>query len=212
MITTRRTLPWQIQLLIDIALTPAVFFALQGRFGLSTTAVLLISIAAGGLWTAITLARTRKVNAVSLCVIGGILIGGVLTMLTGNPQFGVAKDSLYTGVFGLVALLSMVAARPLMFYLIRPFATHDNDPAEVAEWNASWASPMFRRCMRVMTLTWALGLLIEAGTRIVLVSTVSLDTASALSPVLTGVVLAVLMTWTASYGRRAGQARRAAEA
>ena len=207
MTTTRRALPWQVQLLIDIALTPAVYFALGG-----TTTALLISIAAGGLWTVLTLARTRKVNAVSLCVIGGIVIGGVLTVITGNPQFGVAKDSLYTGVFGLVALVSMGAARPLMFYLIRPFATHDNEPAQVAEWNAAWASPMFRRCMRVMTLTWAFGLLAEALTRIVLVETVPLGTAAALSPVLTAVALIVLMSWTAGYGRRAGQARRAAQA
>jgi intracellular septation protein A len=190
-----------LQLLIDIALTPAVYFALHGRFGLTTTAVLLISIAAGGLWTALTLARTRKVDVVSLCVLGGIVIGGALTMLTGNPQFGVAKDSLYTGVFGLVALASLGAKRPLMYYLIRQFVADDN-----------WASPMFRRCMRVMTLTWAVGLLIEAATRIVLVYTVSVNTAAALSPVLTGVALAVLMTWTAGYGRRAGEARRVAEA
>ena len=212
MTTTRRGLPWQVQLLIDIALTPVAYFALHGHFGLTTTAVLLISIAAGGLWTALTLARTRKVNAVSLCVIGGIVLGGVLTMLTGDPRFGVAKDSLYTGVFGLIALVSMGAARPLMFYLIRPFATRDNQPAEVAEWNASWASPMFRRCLRVMTLAWAIGLLVEALTRIVLVCTASLGTASALSPVLTAVVLIVLMSWTAGYGRRAGEARRAVEA
>src|ERR1700759_3194085 len=104
MTTTRRALPWQVQLLIDIALTPAVYFALQGRFGLTTTAVLLVSIAAGGLWTVITLARTRKVKAGSLCVLGGRVIGGVLPPITGSPQFGVAKDSRYTGVFGLVAL------------------------------------------------------------------------------------------------------------
>jgi membrane associated rhomboid family serine protease len=88
-----------------------------------------------------------------------------------------------------------------MYYLIRQFVADDN-----------WASPMFRRRMRVMTLTWAIGLLIEAATRIVLVHTVSVNTAAALSPVLTGVALAVLMTWTAGYGRRAGEARRVAEA
>ncbi|GAA0629884.1 hypothetical protein GCM10010174_57850 [Kutzneria viridogrisea] len=61
-----------------------------------------------------------------------------------------------------------------------------------------------------MTTTWGLGLLVEAATRVVLVGTVSLDTAAALSPALTGVLLVMLMTWTASYGRRAGEARRAA--
>ncbi|MFJ4922456.1 VC0807 family protein [Streptomyces sp. NPDC088725] len=209
--STGHRLPWMLQLLIDVALTPVVYFGLQGRFGLTLMQVSLISIAAGGVWTGLTLAVTRKVNAVSLSVIGGIAIGAALTGITGNPQFGVAKDSFYTGAFGTALLVSMLAARPLMFYLVRPFATQDNDPALVAEWNQSWSSPLFRRCMNVMTLVWGVGMLIEAASRIVLVMTVPLNTANALSPVLTGVALVTLMTWSGSYGRRAGEARERAE-
>lgn len=207
-----RRFPWQLQLLVDLALTPAVYFGLQGRFGLSTVQVLLIAVAAGLVWAVFGLVRTRSVNAVSLCMIGGLVVGAVLTGMTGDPRFGVAKDSIYTGVFGAALLLSLAASKPLMFHLIRPFATRDNNPVDVEDWNRSWASPLFRRCMRVMTVAWGIGLLIEAGTRIVLVLTVSLNTASALSPVLTAVLLVTLMTWTGSYGRRAGEARRIAEA
>jgi hypothetical protein len=145
-------------------------------------------------------------------VLLGLAVGVALTVVTGDPRFGVAKDSLYTGVFGVVTLASLLTARPLMFYLIRPFATEDGDPAKVEEWNRSWLSPRFRRCMRVMTAVWGIGLLVEALGRIAIVyGGASLDLAAALSPVLTAVVLIALMSWTAGYGRRAGEARRQIE-
>jgi hypothetical protein len=207
-----RGLPWPIQLTLDIALSPVVFFLLQGPFDLSTTAALTASVLVGAAWTLVMLAITSKFNAVSLCVIAGLVVGVVLTAVTGDARFGVVKDSFYTGVFGLAMLVSLAARRPLMFYLIRPFATEDNEPSKVAEWNESWVSPLFRRCMRVMTVAWGIGLLVEAGSRAVIVyGGLSIDVAAALSPGLTGVVLVSLMSWTAYYGKNAGEARRLTE-
>ncbi|MFC0433046.1 VC0807 family protein [Kutzneria buriramensis] len=208
----RKGRPWVVQLLLDIALAPAAFFLIQAFTSVSTATALLVSILLGAAWTGFGVARTGKVNAVSLCVLLGLAVGVALTVVTGDPRFGVAKDSLYTGVFGVVTLASMLAPRPLMFYLIRPFATEDGDPAKVEEWNRSWLSPLFRRCMRVMTAVWGIGLLVEALGRIAIVyGGASLDLAAALSPVLTAVVLIALMSWTAGYGRRAGEARRQIE-
>ncbi|AHH95275.1 hypothetical protein KALB_1905 [Kutzneria albida DSM 43870] len=94
MTAQRRTgLPWQVQLTIDVALSPVVFFALQGNFGLSTGQALLISTLVGAAWTGFVLITTRKVNAVALCVIAGMVVGAALTGVTGDPRFGVAKDS-----------------------------------------------------------------------------------------------------------------------
>lgn len=208
----KRGLPWVVQLLIDIALAPVAFFVIQAVTAVSTATALGVSILLGAAWTGLGLARTGKVNAVSLCVILGLVVGVALSVVTGDPRFGVAKDSLYTGVFGVVMLVSLATRRPLMFHLIRPFATEDGDPEKVAEWDRSWVSPLFRRCMRVMTLVWGIGLLVEALGRIAIVyGGVSLDLAAALSPVLSAAVLISLMSWTAGYGRRAGEARRQIE-
>ena len=196
---------WVVWLLVDIGLAPVVFFVVQA-FG-PTTAALVVSVVVGAAWTVLGVVRTGRVNAVGVCVLGGLAVGVLLSVVTGDPRFAVAKDSLYTGVFGVAMLASLVARRPLMVHLIRPLAN-----AEPAEWNRSWESPMFRRCMRLMTAAWGVGLLAEALGRIVIVyGGVSLDVAAALSPVLTAVVLVTLMSWTAGYGRRAGEARRQIE-
>jgi hypothetical protein len=205
----RRGLPWPVRLTLDIGVSPLAFFLMSGVAGAGTGVSLLVSVGVGALWTIGQLLVTREVNAVAVCVIAGLVVGAVLTGISGDERFGVAKDSLYTAVFGLAMLVSLAARRPLMFALIRPFATEDGDPAKVEQWNASWVSPLFRRCLRTMTVVWGIGLLIEAAARIVVVY--GGVPAAALSPVLTGVVLAALMSWTAWYGRKAGEARRRAE-
>ena len=102
-------LPWVVQLLVDIALAPVTFFVVQGIWGGPTATALGISIVVGGVWTVLGVVRTGKVNAVSLCVLGGLAVGVALTLVTGDERFGVAKDSLYTGVFG-AAMLAIVCA------------------------------------------------------------------------------------------------------
>ncbi|MFC0545689.1 VC0807 family protein [Kutzneria chonburiensis] len=208
----RRGLPWPVRLTLDIGVSPLAFFLMSGVAGASTAASLLVSVGVGALWTIGQLLATRKVNAAAVCVVAGLVVGAVLTGISGDARFGVAKDSLYTAVFGLAMLVSLAARRPLMFALIRPFATEDGDPAKVAEWNAAWVSPLFRRGMRTMTVVWGVGLLVEAVTRIAVVyGGFPVAYAAALSPVLTAVVLAALMSWTAWYGRKAGEARRRVE-
>lgn len=208
---TRRTLPWQIQLTLDIGLSPATFFALNGRFGLSTIEVLLVAVGVGIIWSAIGLVMTRKLNAVALVVVVGVVVGALLTAITGSPQFAIAKDSFYTGLLGIAMLGSLALARPLMYYLVQPFATHDGDPEETAEWKASWTSPMFRHAMRMMTVVWGVGLLLDAGVRMTFVWWAPIDVSAALSPALTAVVLFSLMGWSGVYGRRSDAARSVAE-
>jgi hypothetical protein len=200
---------WVVQLIVDIGLAPAVFFAVQGIWDPGTTTALGISVLVGAVWTVWGVVRTGRLNAVGVCVLAGLAAGVVLSLVTGDPRFAVAKDSLYTGALGLAMLASLAMRRPLMFHLIRPFASEDGDPDK---WHEGWRSPRFRRCMRVMTCAWGIGLLAEALARIGLVyGGASLNVAAAVSPVLTGVVLVALMSWTAGYGRRAGEARRQLE-
>lgn len=115
-------------------------FPPERQLGVTTVGALLAGSAAGLAWAGIGFAATRKVNVITLLIVGGLLVGGVLTFVTGDAKFAVAKDSIYTGAFGLALLGSLLARRPLMFYLLRPFATQDNDPEKVAEWNGSWAA------------------------------------------------------------------------
>jgi hypothetical protein len=70
-----------------------------------------------------------RFEPIGIIVLAGICIGliGALA-LHGDPLLLKMRESLLTGVFGLVCLLSLAAPRPAMFYLGRAFAT-GGDPA-----------------------------------------------------------------------------------
>jgi hypothetical protein len=61
--------------------------------------------------------------------------------------------------------------------------------------------------MRLLTLVWGIGLLIEASTRLIAVATLPIVTATALSPVIQCTIFGVLVLVTVLFVR--GQRRRA---
>ena len=76
--------------------------------------------------------------------------------------FAIAKESIFTGVFGLAFLVSLALPRPLIFHLGRQFNAA-GDPAAEAAWDASWSIPGYRRVFRLLTAVWGLGLLARAS-------------------------------------------------
>src|SRR5438552_5235864 len=64
---------------------------------------------------------------IALGLIGALVFYGDATMLK-------VRESMLTGVFGVACLASLLARRPVMFYLGRSFAT-GGDPAKVAEFD-----------------------------------------------------------------------------
>jgi len=82
----------------------------------------------------------------------------------------------------------------------------------IAYWNGLWRYPSFRRTQRVISIVWGVAFLAEAGLRVALsylLSTSAMAVVSSLMPV---AVIAALVTWTMSYGRRARAAGLAAAA
>jgi len=132
-----------------------------------------------------------------------------LTMATAlsfnSAHLAVVKDSAITGVFGLMALASLAMSRPLMFYTGRKFAT-DGTPEGVAYWNGLWRYPTFRRSQRVATAVWGVAFLIEAAVRIALSYPLSTSAMVLVNSVLPPVVVAALVAWTITYGKRVRKA------
>jgi hypothetical protein len=152
--------------------------------------------------------RRRRADPIAVLSLIVIVAGVVTSGLTANPAFAVAKESLFTTVFGFVFLGSLFAPRPLIFELGRQYST-GNDPAAVAAWDARWASPTFRRVIRFMTMVWGWALLIEAAVRIAVAFTLPVATSTIVSPVLGFGVLGALLVWTSAYAKAAR--RRAAQ-
>lgn len=145
--------------------------------------------------------RRRELDPVSIVVLLGIGAGIAALLLGGSYKVLLLRESLFTFVFGLVCLGSLVppAPRPLMFYFGRVFAT-GNDPVRRAAFEASWQYPQARRRHRVITLVWGLFYVAEFAFRVVLIYTVSPATVLAVSPIVLGGATILVILWTFRYG------------
>jgi hypothetical protein len=148
----------------------------------------------------IGLARKRTFDPIAILSLIAIVIGIGTSGITGNAGFAVAKESLFTAVFGVLFLGSLAAPRPLMFQFGKTYAT-GNDPAAAAARDERWALPAFRRTLRTITLIWGCGLLLEAGLRVVAAFTLPVTTSTIVSPALGIATFAVLIVWTTRYAR-----------
>jgi intracellular septation protein A len=145
--------------------------------------------------------RTRRADVIGLISLFFIVIGVLTSLLSGDVQFTLLKESFLTGLNGLVFLGSLFMARPLMFYMARQVST-GGDPEAVANWNAKWQYPMFRHAMRTMTSVWGGVFLADALIRVALSFVLPVSTFLVVSQVMFYAVLICTIRWTMSYGRR----------
>jgi hypothetical protein len=66
------------------------------------------------LWSVMELARFRRLDAVSLLAVIGIFLSLAAMALGGNPRLLLARESLVTGIIGLLFLASLLLPRPLV--------------------------------------------------------------------------------------------------
>jgi hypothetical protein len=150
--------------------------------------------------------HTKRVGVIAIVSLAGIVVGFGLSFATGNAVFALLKDSLFTGVFGLIFLASLATPRPLIYRLNLDLA--GADPAARAASEALWERPAARRAFRLITLVWGVGLLLEAAVRVAAAMTLPIATATAASPVISVVAIGSILAWTVLYAR----ARRVAAA
>ncbi|MFD1537863.1 VC0807 family protein [Nonomuraea guangzhouensis] len=187
-------------LLPDVALPIAVYYACRG-FGVDEQVALLLGAAAALVRVLLVAAVRRRFNGLAALVCGGFAIGLLLAFLTGDPRFVLAKESILSGLLGLLLLGSCLVGRPLMYALMRRLTA--DDPQKPAEWDRLWGSaPEFRRLFRTLTLVWGVGLLAEAVIRIPLIYRLPLDVMTGLSTVLQLATFALLIGWSLLYRQR----------
>src|SRR6202047_2223201 len=80
----------------------------------SVTTALIWSSLPPIIWSLWQLVYSRKLDVISMLVITGIAASLVATMLGGNPRLLLVRESLITGIFGLVFLGSLWFPRPLI--------------------------------------------------------------------------------------------------
>ncbi|MCX4747810.1 hypothetical protein OG455_20195 [Kitasatospora sp. NBC_01287] len=207
-------LGWVLSIGLNIVAPILIYNQLKAHGATDFQAVL-----AGGLGPlvdiAVYLAWHRRADEFALISLIFIALSGVAALIgPHDAKLLLAKDSVVTGLFGVLCLVTLAARRPLMFYFGRKFAT-DGTPEQVAWWNGLWQYEGFRRVQRNLTIGWGVGFLIEAVVRVVCVYSLTDGQAVTVNNILPYAVTGLLVFWTMSYARRSqarGQAAAAAAA
>jgi intracellular septation protein A len=201
---------WGPTILFNVVLPLLTYFMLIGQ-GVPAVPALLAS---GG-WPLIELGLSfvlqRRLDDFAVLTLIFIALGVVAGLGFNSARLVLVKESIVTGLFGVLTLVSLALSRPLMFYFGRKFAT-DGTPEGIAYWNDLWRYPAFRHTQRVITVVWGVVFVAEALLRIGLTYALSTSAMATVSTVLPFVVTGSLIFWTVSYGRRAKAAALTATA
>lgn len=187
------------ELMANLVLPFVVYSLLHHRLG--DVGALLASSVPPMLWSIAELLRHRRIDPLSLLVVGGIVLSILAAIGSGSARMLQLREKLVTGVIGLVFIGSAAIGRPLVYELavasMRRKGSADLDRFEKLKTNKG-----FRRTMTLMTLVWGGGLLADVALGVALIYTVSVEDYLLMGPILGYGVIGALVLWTVWYGRR----------
>jgi hypothetical protein len=188
-----------VEILVNIVLPYLIYVKAEPRLG-SVRALLAASVPPI-LWSGIEFARKRRIDAVSLLVLAGIVLSLLAFFGGGSARFLQLRENLVTGLIGLVFLVSAAVGRPLIYQLARAGKLRE-DPVEAARFESLRDNPRFRRNMTIMTLVWGFGLLAQTAVACLLVFSLSIPRYLIVSPIVGYSIMGGLALWTFWFVKR----------
>lgn len=192
-------LGWVVTVVVNIVL-PIVTFTVLANEGMGPVPALLVS----GVWPllemVVTIVRQRHLDEFSLFSLVGIVIGVLTTAFSDSVRAVFLKDSISTGLLGVV-FLATLPGKPLTFFLARRFAT-DGSKVQRDWWDTLWRYPTFRRVQRQLGGAWGLALVGEAVVRAVLTYRLGPEAMVVINNVVPYVVIAVMVFVSITVGKR----------
>lgn len=185
-----------VELAVNVGLPWCVYWVAK-REGVGEAHAIMCSAIPPILWSLGEFARRRRVDAISMLVLGGIALSLIGFALGGSPKLLLMRESLVTGLIGLAFLGSVLVGRPLVWVLTQAAMARQEEPIGDVSGDTD-----LRRMMTVMTLVWGLGLIGEACLRAALVATMSVGRVLVVGPVVGYSVVGLLVGWTYLYARR----------
>jgi hypothetical protein len=181
-------------LLLDVV-APVIVYQLLVRHGLGGTAALMYACGFPLLGIALAAVRNRRLDPVALLSLVAIAVGLVTGLMLHDGWILLVKDSIVTGVLGVLFLLSLPAKRPMVFVLQRRLLSR-NAGSGAEQFDRMWADRRVRARSRGMTAVWGVALIAEATVRIALSFVVSPGTLLVISPLLAAAAFGPLALWT----------------
>jgi hypothetical protein len=172
-------------LLLINAIAPYLVYQLAEPYtgGLAALALSALPPAIESVWS---VARKRKLDVASALVLAGIAVSLVLVSLGGSERVLLLRDSLITSVVGLAIAVSAAFRRPILYHLFRQVQHVEPD----------------LRTMRVMSVVFGLGLVVEMAVRTAMVLEMSTSRFLLISPFVQYGMTAALVAWAVFYMRR----------
>ena len=189
--------------LFDVVAPIALYYGSRSA-GMSVYFALLAGAVVPGITTTVRLIKGGTLDGLAVFVMTTMLIGVGIALIAGSPRFLLAKEAWVTAVGGAWFLVSARGRRPLAFLFARPLL--EGRRAFTSEsWTSLWERlPQFRRVWRISSVIWGLGLLVDAGIRIVTAYSLPIDLVPALTGALYPATFLVLQVIDQINYRRSG--------
>jgi hypothetical protein len=195
---------------VNVLLPFAVFNLASARIG--QVDALIAASAPPLTWSIVEFIRKRKIDAVSMLVLTGIVFSLLAFFGGGGFKALQLREKLVTGLIGLLFLGSVAIGRPLIYVLAK--ATISRTSAVRAAAFASLKDDRpFRGAILLMTLVWGFGLVGDCAASVVLTYVLTPAELLIAGPILGYGAIGLMTAWTVWYARRRiGPAIVAAEA
>ncbi|KAJ3325855.1 hypothetical protein HDV06_002240 [Boothiomyces sp. JEL0866] len=141
--------------------------------------------------------KTRQIDAIAAMVIISIIFSIAVVVFTSDPKLILLKDSFQTILLAILFGTSVFMEENLIWRYNRQFSGHN--PETQKELDERWRDPRVKATTNTLCIVWAIGFLIEAGTRIILIYTIPTNVFAYLTNVLLFVVLGLLTLFTMFY-------------
>ncbi|HZS89156.1 MAG TPA: VC0807 family protein [Chloroflexota bacterium] len=149
----------------------------------------------------VTVVRHRKLNIFGLMVGISIVCSIAVVVLGGSPRMLLLRESLLSGVFGVVMLLSLLSRQPLVYYIARHFAV--GPILTLADTFHHKASvPWFRSFLRLLTLVWGLLTTGDALINAYLATSLPIPTYLLVTPIVRYGTMGTALVWTLVHAYR----------
>lgn len=186
-------------LVVDVGGPVALFYLLHAC-GVDD----VLALAAGGVPPACSAARgvirRRSVDPIAVAVLLSVALSAVAALLGGGPRELLARGAWLSAPTGLWTLATLLLSRPLCYEVTRTMLS-----GKAALMERLWVTdPRFRRAWRQITVVWGAVMLLDAGLRVLMASTLPVASVPALDTALTIATIVVLQVPTHLLLHRAG--------
>jgi intracellular septation protein A len=188
-------------LFFDVGL-PLIAYFVAELLGASDYVALLTGTVVSGLrllWVAV---RQRRLDPFALFLLALFAGGLVLSFVTGDARFILAKDAAMSCTAGLVFLGSCIIRRPIAYYAAQRFA-RSAGAAQQEEFQATAKTDLMRARWYRVSLVWGIALLIDVSLRVAAIYLLPIRLAANISQILMLAVYTLLMLWTIYSAKKA---------